>query len=346
MSVTIKDIAKTSGVSVGTVSKVLNGDKSVKDVNRRAVEEAVESLGYNVNKLARSLAHKPIKIGILLPETTFGEFFVPMIRGVERIVKSLADFKVSAVFVSYSKYDDDEALSARLDSILEHNVDGVVLGPFHYMGLSVNILRKLQERQIPTVFVLSDLGNAQKLACVTIDAELSGKAAAELASLVLNEDETTAVFVGNKDVEEHRLKADSFVSRVKTLGFSSTGVYETQEEQTLAYQLTISLLQKNPKLRLIYVATGNSVAVCRAVCDCGKERNVRVIATDVLTDLRPYVESGLVVGVLDQHMDEQGAMAVSILYQYLSEGTMESKEIKIAPSVLLQSCILNQIKQL
>ena len=41
---TIKDIAKTSGVSVGTVSKVLNGDKSVKDVNRRAVEEAVEFL--------------------------------------------------------------------------------------------------------------------------------------------------------------------------------------------------------------------------------------------------------------------------------------------------------------
>lgn len=346
MRVTIKDIAKAASVSVGTVSKVLNGDKSVKDANRKAVETAVESLGYNVNKLARSLAHKPIKIGILLPETTFGEFFVPMIRGVERIVKSLADYKVSAVYVSYSKYDDDETLTERLNSIIDQDVDGVVLVPFHYMGLSANMLRKLQERRIPTVFVLSDLENAQKLACVTVDAVLSGRTAAELASLVVRSGETVAVFVGNKNVEEHRQKADSFVARVNALGYASVGVYETQEEQDLAYQLTVSFLRKNPKLRLIYVATCNSVAVCRAVCDSGRDQDVRIIATDVLSELRPYVESGLVFGILDQHMDEQGATAVSILHQYLSEGTWEEREIKIVPTVLLQSGILHLMKQL
>lgn len=346
MRVTIKDIAKTACVSVGTVSKVLNGDKSVKDANRKAVEEAVEALGYNVNKLARSLAHKPIKIGILLPETTFGEYFVPMIRGVERVVESLADYKVSAVYVSYSKHDDAATLSARLDSIIEQNVDGVVLGPFSFMGLNANILQKLQDNKIPTVFILSDQKNAKKLACVAIDAVLSGRTAAELAALVLQDGETAAVFVGNKDVEEHRLKADAFICRANELGFATVGVYETQEEQDLAYQLTLSLLRKNPNLRSIYVATGNSVAVCRAVQDSGKEQEIRIIATDVLPDLRPYVESGVVVGVLDQHMGEQGAQAVSILYQYLSEGTLESKEIKVSPSILLQSSILQQIKQL
>ena len=346
MRVTIKDIAKTAGVSVGTVSKVLNGDSSVKDVNRRSVEEAVESLGYNVNKLARSLAHKPIKIGILLPEIAFGECFIPMIRGVERVVESLADHKVSAVYVSYSNNDNEDTVSARLESMIEQKVDGVVVGPFSFMGLSAQVLKKLQDCKIPIVFVLSDLQNSKKLACVAIDADLSGKAAAELAGLIVNEGENAAVFVGNKDVEEHRLKADAFICRAGELGVSAVGVYETQEEQELAYQLTHTLLRKNPKLRVIYVATGNSAAVCRAVCDCGKEQYVRIIATDVLTELRPYVENGLVAGILDQHMDEQGAIAVSILYQYLSEGALEKKDIKIAPSVLLQSGILHQMKQL
>ena len=81
--VTIKDIAKAADVSLGTVSKVLNGDQSVKEANRLAVEQAVQALGYNVNKVARSLAHKPIKIGIMLPHV-FEEYFDPMVRGIAR----------------------------------------------------------------------------------------------------------------------------------------------------------------------------------------------------------------------------------------------------------------------
>ena len=77
--VTIKDIAKAADVSLGTVSKVLNGDQSVKEANRLAVEQAVQALGYNVNKVARSLAHKPIKIGIMLPHV-FEEYFDRMIE--------------------------------------------------------------------------------------------------------------------------------------------------------------------------------------------------------------------------------------------------------------------------
>ena len=41
-------------------------------------------------------------------------------------------------------------------------------------------------------------------------------------------------------------------------------------------------------------------------------------------------------------LEEQGAVAVTTLYQYLTEGTLESSEIKIAPSVLLQSGMLEQ----
>lgn len=340
--VTIKDIAKAANVSLGTVSKVLNGDQSVKETNRLAVEQAVQMLGYNVNKLARSLAHKPIKIGIMLP-SVFDEYFDPMFHGIARVVDSLADYKVSAVYKSYEKFDDDKVVSECLDCFISEEVSGILLGPFHHNGPSSRVMEKLKAHQIPVVLVLSDLEISQRLACVSVDARLSGRTTAELAAMVLHENETAAVFVGNKDVAEHRVKAESFCTRMQALERRVIGVFETQDESAMAYQQTVCMLQQDPQLRLIYVATGNSVAVCKAIYDCNRQQTVRVIATDLPCGLRPYIESGIVIGALDQHLEEQGEAAVTTLYQYLTEGTLNSNEIKIAPSVLLQSGMLSRL---
>ncbi len=339
--VTIKDIAKAADVSLGTVSKVLNGDQSVKEANRLAVEQAVQALGYNVNKVARSLAHKPIKIGIMLPHV-FEEYFDPMVRGIARVVDSLADYKVSAVYKSYEKFDDDETVAECLEYFISEDVSGILLGPFHHIGAYSGVMTALKKHQIPVVLVLSDLEQTQRLACISVDARLSGKTAAELASLVMKPHEAAAVFVGNKDVTEHRTKAESFCGRMQELNCKTIGVFETQDESELAYQLTVSTLKQYPQLRLIYVATGNSVAVCRAICDHGRQAEVQAIATDLLGGLQNYIKQGIVIGALDQHLEEQGAVAVTTLYQYLTEGTLESSEIKIAPSVLLQSGMLEQ----
>lgn len=65
---TIKDVAKDAGVSVGTVSNVLNGAK-VRDEKRILVERSIEKLGYEVNTLARGLkTQKTDYVAVILPE--------------------------------------------------------------------------------------------------------------------------------------------------------------------------------------------------------------------------------------------------------------------------------------
>lgn len=340
--VTINDIARTAGVSVGTVSKVLNGDTSVKQKNRDAVQQAVLLLGYNVNKVARSLAHKPIKIGIMLP-SAFETYFDSMRRGIEQVIHSLADYKVEAVYRNYAKFDDDQKVIECLDAFISQNVNGILLGPLHRMGGYESILSVLQACKIPVVLIVSEFSCANRLACVSIDAALSGKTAAELAALAVPVDFDVAVFVGNKDVEEHRIKAESFCQRITQLQRNAIGIFETQDEPELAFLLAMNIIKQSPRLRLIYVATGNSVAVCKAICSCGKQEEIRVIATDLLNGLQPYIEQGIVIGTLDQHFEEQGAVAVTTLYQYLAEGVLPQAEIKIAPSVLLQSGMLEKM---
>lgn len=339
--VTIKDIARAAGVSIGTVSKVLNGDMTVKERNRQAIERTIDEMGYNVNKVARSLAHKPIKIGVMLP-SVFDAYFEPMLTGIRRVVDSLADYKVTAIYRNYEKFDDDRKVLECLDDFVEEDVNGIILGPSH-MGTYGPELLRLKKQGVPVVLVLSDLEQTERLACISIDSVLSGRTAAELASMVLSPEGMAAAFVGNKDVAEHAMKADSFCSRMKELQCRITGVYETQDESELAYQLTMSLVRQNPALELIYVATGNSVAVCKGIEDSGKQGRVHVLATDVLEELRPYVENGTVIGVLDQHFEQQGTEAVNLLYRYLTEGVLDSREIRVAPGILLHSGILSQM---
>ena len=336
--VTIKDIAYRANVSVGTASKVLNGDSSVKESNRKAVEEAVRDLDYNVNKVARSLAHRPLCFGIMLP-SEFKEYYRPMLNGIRDAVRELSDFKVSAVYERYANFSDDEKVNACLDKFEREGIDGVIMGP-SYVGANSDRIARLQKKRIPVVVLMSDMANSGRIACVTVDAKLSGKIIADLSKLILKEREAVAVFVGNKDMTEHQLKIDGFSEGSRELGVPVMGIYETHEDSEIAYQLTTSLLKKNQNLKLIYVATANSLAVCRAVHACKKQGDVHVVATDVLKGIEPFVEDGTVMAILDQCLQKQGETSVKVLYKYLTEAVVNREEINVAPRLLLRSNIL------
>src|SRR6476659_3776905 len=82
-AVTIHDVAARAGVSVATVSRVLNGKGVVREETRRQVLEAAKTLRYVPNVAARSLSSRRNQtIGIVLPDM-HGEFFSEVIRGID-----------------------------------------------------------------------------------------------------------------------------------------------------------------------------------------------------------------------------------------------------------------------
>ncbi|MEK4294405.1 LacI family transcriptional regulator [Paenibacillus odorifer] len=80
---TIKDVAKIAGVSVATVSRVLNDSGYVNIDTRKKVEAAIKEMNYTPNEVARSLYKRKSKlIGLLLPDIT-NPFFPQLARGIE-----------------------------------------------------------------------------------------------------------------------------------------------------------------------------------------------------------------------------------------------------------------------
>lgn len=69
--VTIRDVAREAGVSVATVSRVLNKSGYVQEDTKKLVLEVIQKLNYKPNEVARSLYKRESKlIGLLLPDIT------------------------------------------------------------------------------------------------------------------------------------------------------------------------------------------------------------------------------------------------------------------------------------
>lgn len=87
MKSTIEDVARLAGVSITTVSRVLNNNYPVRKETRQNVEKAIKELNYNPNPLARGLINKKsYTIGIVVPGIT-NMFFTEVIHGIEKYVK-------------------------------------------------------------------------------------------------------------------------------------------------------------------------------------------------------------------------------------------------------------------
>ncbi len=135
MPVTLKDIAKTTGVSVSTVSRVLSGDKAISAQTQKNVRKAAKKMGYRVNTVARSLKmNRTYTVGFVCPEIT-NEFFMKIAKGVEQELKQSG---YSVIICTSNENVEDEARSLRI--LREKCVDGMIIIPCSNEGKHIKEL--------------------------------------------------------------------------------------------------------------------------------------------------------------------------------------------------------------
>jgi LacI family transcriptional regulator len=119
---TIRDVAKASKVSVGTVSKALNNNGSLRPETRAHVIAIAKDLGFRPNDLAQSLHRgKTFTVG-LISNDSFGRFAMPIMEGLE---ERLADSR-TAVFMANAT-DDPAREAQHVEQLLGKRVDGIVV---------------------------------------------------------------------------------------------------------------------------------------------------------------------------------------------------------------------------
>src|SRR6476646_11216111 len=141
---TIHDVVERAGVSVATVSRVLNGKELVREETSRHVRAAAKSLRYVPNVAARSLSiRRSQTIGIVLPDV-HGEFFSEIIRGID-VAARHAGYHI---LVSGSHSDAGEMLEVL--EAMRGRVDGlVVMAP----DIALSSLTRSRVTDLPLVLL-------------------------------------------------------------------------------------------------------------------------------------------------------------------------------------------------
>lgn len=165
MSISVRDVAERAGVSVGTVSNVLNNPDKVASATSERVLAAIEDLGFVRNDAARQLrAGHSRTIGMIVLDVR-NPFFTDVARGAE---STAADAHLSVLLANSDERPAREA--AYLDLFEEQRVRGILISP---VGDVIPRLEQLRSRGIPSVLV-DRLARTEGFSSVSVDDEAGG----------------------------------------------------------------------------------------------------------------------------------------------------------------------------
>jgi LacI family transcriptional regulator len=143
----IRDVASRAGVSVATVSHVINESRFVAEDTKARVLAAIADLDYRRDGIARSLRRSHTgTIGAIISDIT-NPFFADLVKGIDHVVHSLPN-RVNVMLCNTEEDPDKER--AYLDVLMEKRVDGLIVAP---AGDNGPYFKSLVEQAFPLVFV-------------------------------------------------------------------------------------------------------------------------------------------------------------------------------------------------
>jgi LacI family transcriptional regulator len=143
---TIRDVARLSGVSPMTVSRVINHSERVSPETRRRVEQAISELGYVPSRLARGLSRQRTgTLAVIVPDVA-NPFFTAIVRAAEEVARR-ADYQV----ILCDTRSDLSVERDVIEELISHRVEGMVIAPVS--DASAMPLLRLGEFGVPFVLI-------------------------------------------------------------------------------------------------------------------------------------------------------------------------------------------------
>lgn len=330
---TIRDVAKNAGVSIASVSAVLNESGRVSEETRRRVWAVVEAVGYSPNMVARSLrtGHSKL-IGMVVGDIT-NPFCAEWVRVVERAAIA------RGFSIIVCNLDAEEArVPAIIDRLRGQHVVGILLTP---IGPPDQLIRQIQSQLTPPVVTMDhkvpglarDFVGFDNRAAIRMLVDYLVRLGHARIALITGRvgrwtaDERYAGFVAS--MRDANIEVDpALISRT---GFGG----ET------AYAATSALLaRQDPPSAIIAANNVTALGALQACVDLGFQcpRDISLVGVDDV----PW--SGLVrprVSIVTQPMEQMGALAIEWLLERIAEpgAAIEPRERIFEPIIVAgESC--------
>lgn len=317
--VTIYDVAKEAGVSLATVSRVINGLEIVREETRNRVEAAIERLGYKPNAIAQGLAlQKTTTIALLVPEASF-VYTGQIINGLIDVAKI---YKYSIMLHTMTEGIVD--IKDVVDDIIKSRVDGVII---YNDKLMEEELAELRKYQFPIV-IIGNRFSDQQISSVFVDIE---KATYELTLKKLQEDASNriAVIQDRKNDFTTRQMVSGVRRAYGEQGIKADGFIEIPAEYRRSYDFFLDHIENLEYNFLISNRDSQAISAINAASERGIKvpddlEVVCLIDTKYNSMVRPRISSFAIPSY------DLGAVAMRVLTKMLHENEVDDKEIELS----------------
>ena len=330
MRPTIYTVAEKAGVSIATVSRVLNGTARVSEQTRAKVHHAMDELGYQPNASARGLAANTTNtIALVFPKLS-GPFFSELIRGAE-IAASESDYHL----LIYGASGETLGADNQTLGMLTTKADGLILAS---SGVSRCYLRDLQRQNLPVVVLGEEpsdtpvdsiqpdnIGGAEKM--VTHLIEHGYRRIAMIKGPTARTHASDRELGYRKALQSHGLPCHSEL--MVSGSFDESSGYSAMQQ----------LLQLDPIPDAVFSASDQmAIGAMAAIHENGLRvpEDIALVGFDDIETAR-YMNPPLTT--VHQDLLGQGQLAVNMLLARIN-GVESAVEIKILPTTLVirQSC--------
>ncbi len=316
--VTIYDVAKEAGVSLATVSRVINGSTVVKEPTRQRVQSAIEKLGYKPNAIAQGLAlQKTTTIGLVVPEASF-TYTGQIINGLIDVAK-IYNYNIMLHTITSGITE----ISDIIEDIIKSRVDGVII---YNDKLEMSEVEELKKYSIPIV-VIENRVNADNVCCVYVDIE---KAIYELTMKYLEEGKEKIAIVEDR---KSRFSTEQMVkgaeAAFKKHGKKFKGLLRIPVANRSSYEFLVDWLRNNH----YDVMIGNRDSQAMAILNAATENGIRVpdeleivcvIDTKYNSMARPQISSFSIPSY------DLGAVSMRVMTKMLQEQSDFDREIELS----------------
>ena len=322
---TIHDVAKLAGVAPITVSRVLNNSGYASKETRARVEEAIATLRYVPNTLARGLRSKRTQTLALVMTDITNPFFTLIARGVEDAASN------SGYTVIYCNTDESEAEEEKYVNILvQKQVDGVLLVPAYSNSKSIKFLHL---NGIPVVLIDRSVPDIQA-DLVRCNSE---EGAFQLTKHLIEFGHQRIVTItGRQEVSTSQDRVSGYQRAMLEADLESLiQVYYGSYTQASGYEFTNQALALNPRPTAILGANNFiSIGVLQALRDAGLRvpEDISVVGFD---DLPSFMIVDPILTVASQPAYEMGRQATELLLNRLSEKLPDSNQEIILPTEMI-----------
>lgn len=324
-TVTIQDVAKTAGVSVSTVSRVLNGKVDVASETQDRILSVIDDLGYTTNLAARSMrSHKKNLVGLIMPDIAY-PFAIEVMKGVNRAIAEsefdLLVYTTGDVRKSGRAFHEQKYVSLLTNSIS----DGVILvapvaGEFNIDAPIVSIDPLASNPNYPAVHATNYHG-----------------AVAAMEYLLSLGHKRIGYISGRAELESASRRLKGYIEALETVDIPvdeeliASGDYTTETGVTGARQL---LGLANPPSAIFASNDQMAMGVYQVAEEMGLRipEDLSVVGFDNITESK-YM--GLTT--VDQFISEMGYVATQMLIKLINGIPLEDKTYRMQTQLVVRS---------